>query len=77
MDNSTYALLAIAIITIGTFLLLPKGYRHYAILLPLLIIFLIAVISLFQVWGFSFKLLFLILAGLVMIFARMVGLRRM
>jgi hypothetical protein len=76
MDNSTFVLLAVAVITIGTYLLLPNGYRYYAILVPLLILFVAAAVSLFRVWGFSFKLLLLIFAGLVMVTARvMVGKR--
>ena len=77
MDNSTFVLLAVAIITIGAFLLLPAGYRHWAVLIPLLIVFILVIAGLFRVWGFSFKLLFLILAGLLMVIARVVVGRRM
>ena len=77
MDNSTFVLLAVAIITIGTYLLLPNGYRHYAILLPLLILFVAAVASLFRMWGFSFKLLLLVFVGLAVIVARVVVGKRM
>ena len=72
MDNTTFALLAVAIITIGAFLLLPDGYRHWAVLIPLLIAFVLAIVSLFHIWGFSFKLVFLVALGLVMIIARVV-----
>lgn len=77
MDNSTFVLLAVAIITIGTYLLLPNGYRYYAILVPLLVVFVAAVVSLFRIWGFSFKLLLLILAGLVVVAARVIVGKRM
>jgi hypothetical protein len=77
MDNSTFVLLAVGIITIGTYLLLPSGYRYYAILVPLLIVFMAVIVGLFQVWGFSFKLLLLIFAGLVMVAARVLVGKRM
>ncbi len=77
MDNYTFGLLVIAVITIGTYLLLPTGYRHYAILIPLLILFVAVIAALFREWGFSFKLVLLILAGLVMVLARVWVGRRM
>jgi hypothetical protein len=77
MDNSTFVLLAVAVITIGTYLLLPNGYRYYAILVPLLVVFVAAIANLFHVFGFSFKLLLLIFAGLVMVAARLIVGKRM
>jgi membrane protein implicated in regulation of membrane protease activity len=77
VDNYTFFLLVVAVLTVGAYLLLPHGYRHWAVLLPLLIVFVIVIWDLFRIWGFSFKLLFLILAGLLVVTARVWVGRRM
>ena len=74
---SEITLIAVAVATLMTYVLLPPGRRQWAVLVFLSLILLIALYGLIAVWGFSFKLVFFILLGALAVAARVLVGRRM